>query len=311
MRRKIGGRYEFMVNLDLYRVFYTVAKCGSLTKAAEELYISQPAVSQSIKQLENQLGVALFNRTHRGMELSAQGGKLIFKEVERALKLLYEAEARLAQTKASATGSIRIGASDTIFKYFLADKIVDYHEKFPAVKIELLADLTPDTIEKLKADRCDVAFVNLPIEPDEELRLDESNARLHDIFIAGEKFMELSTEVLSLEKLKEYPLVFMDKNAVVRRSLDAFFRSVGVELAPSIEVGSWDLMKRLVARGMGIGVIPREYAGRELRDGSLFEVQTDPVLPVRSVGMLLPKNRPVSYALHSFIEYFRSDINGK
>ena len=86
-----------MVNLDLYRVFYTVAKCGSLTKAAEELYISQPAVSQSIKQLENQLGVSLFNRTHRGMELSAHGGKPIFSKVEQALCLLGEAEDLLSE----------------------------------------------------------------------------------------------------------------------------------------------------------------------------------------------------------------------
>mgnify|MGYP003301390217 CR=1 FL=1 len=83
---------KIMVNLELYRVFYTVAKCGSLTRAAEELYISQPAVSQSIKQLENQLGISLFNRTHRGMELSEQGGKLIFASVEEALKLFDEAE---------------------------------------------------------------------------------------------------------------------------------------------------------------------------------------------------------------------------
>ena len=74
-----------MVNLELYRVFYTVAKSGSLTRAAEELFISQPAVSRSIKQLETQLGVSLFTRTHRGMKLSAQGGKIIFAEVERAL----------------------------------------------------------------------------------------------------------------------------------------------------------------------------------------------------------------------------------
>lgn len=294
-----------MVNLDLYRVFYTVAKCGSLTRAAEELYISQPAVSQSVKQLENQLGVSLFKRTHRGMELSETGGKLIFKEVERALELLNEAENRIEQTKAEATGTIRIGASDTIFEYFLADKIVDYHEKFPAVKIELMADFTPDTIEKLKANRCDVAFVNLPIEIDPELHLDENCARLNDIFIAGEKFDELSMDVISLEKLKKYPLILMDKNTVARRSLESFFRSIGVELQPSIEVGSWDLMKRLVARGMGIGVIPKQYALRELGTEELFEVRTDPVLPVRSVGMLLPKNQPVSYALHSFIEYFR------
>ncbi len=297
-----------MVNLDLYRVFYTVAKCGSLTRAAEELYISQPAVSQSIKQLENQLGVSLFNRTHRGMELSAQGGKLIFKEVESALKLLYAAENRIGETKTLATGTIRIGASDTIFEYFLSDKIVDYHERFPNVKIELLADFTPETIEKLKANRCDVGFVNLPVEVDGELKLDESSARLNDIFIAGEKFASLTKEVITLEKLKEQPLIFMNKNTVARRTLENFFDTVGVELLPSIEVGSWDLMKRLVARGMGVGIIPREYATKELEEGSLYELRSDPVLPVRSVGMVLPKDRPISYALHSFIEYFRSQM---
>ena len=77
-----------MVNLELYRVFYAVAKCGSLTKAAEELFISQPAVSQAIKQLESQLGTTLFKRTHRGMELSEQGGKVIFDIVEKALAAL-------------------------------------------------------------------------------------------------------------------------------------------------------------------------------------------------------------------------------
>ena len=94
-----------MVNLDLYRVFYTVAKSGSLTKAAEELYISQPAVSRSIKQLETQLGVSLFTRTHRGMKLSPQGGELIFDEVERALTLLVDAENRIAARKTTATGT--------------------------------------------------------------------------------------------------------------------------------------------------------------------------------------------------------------
>ena len=293
-----------MVNLELYRVFYTVAKCGSLTKAAEELYISQPAVSQSIKQLENQLGVRLFNRTHRGMELSAQGGKMIFLEVEHALGLLSAAENRIAEMQTAATGVIRIGASDTIFEYFLADKIVDFHEKFPAVKIELMADFTPDTIDKLKANRCDVAFVNLPIEVDAELSLYGNCMRLNDIFIVGEKYKDLANNgTVSLSKLKEYPLIMMDKNTVARRSLGNFLDAHGVELQPSIEVGSWDLMKRLVLRGMGVGIIPREYVKQHLDTEELFEVKTDPAIPTRSVGMLLPKNASTSYALHSFIEF--------
>lgn len=293
-----------MVNLDLYRVFYTVAKCGSLTKAAEELYISQPAVSQSIKQLENQLGIQLFNRTHRGMELSAQGGKAIFADVERALELLNDAENRIAQMQTSATGTIRIGASDTIFEYFLADKIVAFHEKFPAVKIDLVAGFTPDIIEKLKAKRCDVAFVNLPIAPDDELRLYSNCMRLNDIFIAGDKFAELEGQLVPLERLKKYPLILMDKETVARRSFDNFLSSLAIDVQPAMEIGNWDLMKRLVLRGMGIGVIPREYATRRLQDGALFEVKTDPELPVRSVGMLLPKKASVSYALQAFINMF-------
>jgi DNA-binding transcriptional LysR family regulator len=131
--------------------------------------------------------------------------------------------------------------------------------------------------------------------------------RLNDVFIAGEKFSELQGENISLAKLKKYPLIMMDKNTVARRAFDAFLSRVGVELTPSIEVGSWDLMKRLVEKGMGIGVIPREYATAKLEKGTLFEIKTDPVLPARSVGMLLPKNQPVSFALHSFIEYFRKE----
>ena len=293
-----------MVNLDLYRVFYTVAKSGSLTKAAEELYISQPAVSRSIKQLELQLGVSLFTRTHRGMKLSAQGGKIIFEQVERALQLLESAENCITEMKTTPTGTIRIGASDTIFEYFLADKIVDFHNRFPAVKIDLLADFSPDTIEKLKEDKCDVAFVNLPISPDPELRLHGNCMLLNDIFIAGQGFEGYKEEKNSLSSLQKLPLIFMDKNTVSRKSLDNFLSSVGVSLTPDIEVGSWDLMKRLVARGMGVGVIPKEYAIKELEDGLLFEIQTDVRLPVRSVGMLLSKTAPVSYALHSFIQEF-------
>ena len=293
-----------MVNLDLYRVFYTVAKSGSLTRAAEELYISQPAVSRSIKQLETQLGVTLFTRTHRGMVLSAKGGKVIFPEVERALGLLEEAENRILEMNNLATGTIRIGASDTIFEYFLADKIAEFHERFPSVKIELMADFTPDTIEKLKSDKCDVAFVNLPITADSDLKLYGNCMRLNDIFIAGEKYSSLSEKPISLSALKKYPLILMDENTIARRSLNNFLSSVGVSFTPSIEVGSWDLMKRLVSKGMGIGVIPREYAMRRLNEKSLYEVKTEVSLPVRSVGILLKKNATISYALHCFIDLF-------
>jgi DNA-binding transcriptional LysR family regulator len=238
------------------------------------------------------------------MMLSAQGGKVIFNEVERALQLLTEAEGRIQEMKKQATGTIRIGASDTIFEYFLADKIVEYHEKFPAVKIDLVADFTPDTIQKLKTDKIDVAFVNLPIQEDVELSLRGNCMRLNDVFVVGEKYAELAQQQVSISAFSSYPLIMMDENTVARKTLDTFLTSLGITLVPSIEVGSWDLMKRLVQRGMGVGVIPREYAQKAIEDGTLFEVKTDPALPARSIGMLLKKNAPVSYALHCFIDKF-------
>lgn len=297
-----------MVNLDLYRVFYTVAKCGSLTKAAEELYISQPAVSQSIKQLENQLGVSLFNRTHRGMELSAQGGKTIFAKVEKALGLFAEAETLIARVNDSAKGVLRIGASETIFRYFLADKIVRFHESFPAVKIELISSVTPKTIGDLKKGECDMAFVNLPILPDQELILHGNCMRLTDTFVVGEKYAHLAEKTQTLSAMQKTPLVLLEKNTVARKALDGFMDAMGVNLSSSIEVGSWDLMKRLVVKGMGVGVIPKEYAWRHLEEKTLFEVKTDPALPARSVGLLLPKNLPASFEVRAFAKLFDLDV---
>ncbi len=297
-----------MVNLDLYRVFYTVAKCGSLTKAAEELYISQPAVSQSIKQLENQLGVSLFNRTHRGMELSAQGGKMIFAKVEKALELFSEAETLIAQVHDSAKGVLRIGASETIFRYFLADKIVRFHEEYPAVKIELISSVTPKTIDELKKGECDMAFVNLPIVPDSDLILYGNCMRLADAFVVGEKYQSLAEKTQPLSAIQSLPLVLLEKNTVARKSLDSFMDAMGINLSSSIEVGSWDLMKRLVVKGMGVGVIPKEYAQRYLEEKMLFEVKTDPVLPARSVGLLLSKTVPASFEVRAFARLFDLEV---
>ena len=297
-----------MVNLDLYKVFYTVAKCGSLTKAAEKLYISQPAVSQAIKQLEIQLGVSLFNRTRRGMELSAQGGEVIFKKIEEGLKLFSDAEDMINQRKNTATGEIRVGASDTIFEYFLADKIVEFHEKVPAVKINLISDITPNTVEDLKSGKCDVGFVNLPIEQDDGLKLYGNCMQLNDVFVAGEKFSELKDKSSSFEELKNYPLIVLEKKTAARQALDRYVQTLGVTLEPSIEVGSWDLMKRLVSRGMGIGVIPREYIQDKLQTGEVFEVKTEPCLPTRSVGMILLKDQSIPFALREFLSLFGFDV---
>lgn len=292
-----------MVNLELYRVFYVVAKCGSLTKAAQELFISQPAVSQAIKQLEGQLGVSLFNRTHKGMELSAAGGKLIFRQIEDALSLIDSAENSLKELNTTASGTIRIGATDSIFAHVLADKLALFNEKYPAVKLELISSTSPYTVSQLKDGKCDIAFVNLPLS-DGEVRFYGTVKHLIDVFVVGKKFKELSGEAIPLSRLQELPLIMIEENTVFRSALAKYAYTLGVQLNPDIEVANWDLMIKLVIKGMGVGCLPREYCLDELASGELFELNVEPPLPSRGVGIALAKNVQPSFAVREFIAMF-------
>ncbi len=295
-----------MVNLELYKVFYTVAKSGSLTRAAQELYISQPAVSQSIKQLENQLGVTLFNRTHRGMELTSSGGKTIYNQIEQAITLIEDAENKLTALNTTATGAIRIGATDSIFYYLLADKIAEFNAKYPAVKFELISSTSPYTVNQLKEGRCDIAFINLPLE-DGDVKFCGTVSHITDVFVAGKRYEYLKGEPVPLKRLQELPLLMIEENTVARRALALFTRTLGLKLDPDIEVANWDLMIKLAARGMGVGCIPREYCGKQLAAGEIFELQTYPALPVRGVGIALAKNAPLSFAMREFIAMFKRE----
>lgn len=290
-----------MVNLELYKVFYTVAKCGSLTKAAEELYISQPAVSQAIKQLETQLGGQLFNRTHKGMELSETGGKQIFSTVEKALKLFEEAENKYAELKDTATGVVRICASDTVSTHILLPIIKKYHEKYPDVNLILQNGTSSEIIDLLKNGKGDLGFVNLPID-DSEINLSNTVMQLHDTFVANDNFSELKGEVQDLSRLQDYPLLMLELSTATRQAIVSFAHSQGIHLHPEIELASLELMTELAKTGIGIACIPREFVKKELEENTLFEIKTTPTLPSRAIGLVLPKNESMTFAVKEFIK---------
>ena len=299
-----------MVNLELYRVFYTVAKCGSLTKAAEELYISQPAVSQAIKQLETQLGGKLFNRTHKGMELSDAGGKQIFATVEKALKHFEEAENRYAELKDTATGMVRICASDTVATHFLLPYIKKYHEKFPDVNLILQNGTSSETIELLKNNKGDIGFVNLPID-DSDINLCNTVMQLHDTFVASDKFSELFGQTIDLKRLQDYPLLMLELSTATRQAIVSFAHSHGIHLHPEIELASLELMVELAKNGIGIACIPREFVRHELEEGTLKEIKTTPTLPARAIGLALPKQEGMIFAVKEFVKMISDDKVGE
>ena len=223
--------------------------------------------------------------------------------IEEALALLDDAENKLLELKTTATGMIRIGATDAIFSNLLADKIVQYNRKYPGVKIDLITGTTPETLNQLKENKCDIGFLNLPIE-DKDVNFTRTVSHLSDVFVAGEKYSHLRDKQLSLSDLQEYPLLMIESNTVARRALASFTQTIGIQLNPDIEVENWDLMLKFARAGMGIGCVPREYAKAFLDSGELFEVNVTPALPVRGVGLALPRNIPIPFALREFMSLF-------
>ena len=290
-----------MVDLDLYRVFYTVAKVGSLTKAAEELYISQPAVSQAIKQLETQLGGKLFNRVSRGMELTDSGGKQIFEIVEKAIKMLDSAEDKFKEIKNIATGSLTISAASTTVMNFLMPYIKQYHELYPNVNIVFKDSTTKEALEFVKSGKADVAMINLPIY-DKDVLLTGQTGVLEDIFVASDKFSNLFDTTIELKDIPNYPILLLDNSTTTTKEIINFLDSLNIKIVPEFEVGSVELLIEMAKNGLGIACVPRRFVLEELAKGELHEIKVAPALPLRAMGIILNKDVSVhTFAVKEFV----------
>lgn len=286
-----------MINLELYRAFYAVAKTGSLTAAAKEMFVSQPALSQSITNLETQLGGQLFVRNRKGMILTPEGERM-YKEVSKALELFKSAENHFLEMKQLVGGSIRIGASDTLCRHFLLKHITEFHKQYPDVKIEVTNRTTSETIDLLRAGKVDVAFVNLPIETHGfEVR---ECMTLHDCFIGNNSYKKMP--VLNPTELAKLPLVAMETKSNTRRFLDKQMDLLGCKISPEIELGSFDLVVEFVKAGLGVGCVTREFVQEELETNQLVELKTDFELPSRAIGGITRKDTSLTFAAMQFID---------
>lgn len=291
-----------MVNLELYRVFYTVAKCGSLTKAADQLFISQPAVSQAIKQLETQLGGKLFIRQSRGMELTDPAGKKMFEIVSEIIEKLTVAENEFNEINTHTGGSVRITAADTLTTYKLMRYISEFHEMYPHVSFAFRNSTTRQSIELIKENKADIGFVNLPID-DKNVAFTGQTGIISDIFVASsEKFSHLKGKHLDLDNLSNYPVIMLDTTTTTRQEIDKFLADLSIKLIPEIEVTTVGLMLALAKEGLGIACIPKDYVSNELASGEFFQLDVTPAFPVRVTGVIVNKDRNYSYAVSEFLK---------
>lgn len=293
------------VNLELYKAFYYVGKNKSISKAADELMISQPAISRSIKTLEGQLNVNLFIRKRDGVELS-EAGLLIFDKVKNAIMLIENVENEISSFKKLDFGYINIGASKTILHEFLMKYITEFHKEYPNIVIRVYTDKTSLLIKKSKIGLIDIIFTNL----DDNDYSDFENVRLikiNDCLAVNESYSNLKDKVISNKELEELPFILLTKGATSRNIFDNVCNKNDIRINPIMEFGSNSLVKEFTLSGFGVGLLTEEFIKDEIKSGKLIKLNTKLNLGSKYIGMLYTKDS-INYAAKEFISHIKNSI---
>ena len=286
-------------NIELYRIFRTVARCKQFSAAAKELCVSQPAVSQAVKLLEEQLSCTLFVRTSKGAQLTAEGA-ILYNHIDRAFGEIERGEHLVAQMCDMEQGEICIGASDMTLQFYLLPILEQFHIKYPHIKIQVTNAPTPETMEALEAGNIDFGVISTPVEAREGIEIVPVHT-IRDIFVAGTAFLELKHHVLTFEELTRYPLVCLEKNTSTRRFWDSYFAEHKIEITPEFELATSDMIVQFALRNLGIGLVMEAFAEPYLKNGMLFELMFDKKPPERNMCLAVRKNYLGSTATKNFL----------
>lgn len=294
------GVESMNISLEYYKIFYHVAKCQSITAAAGELCISQPAVSQGLKQLEQALGTKLFIRTAKGVNLTNEGVTL-YTYVKNGYDQIMLGEQKLQEMLNMTTGEIRIGASDMTLQFYLLPYLRRYHQLYPDIKVTVTNAPTPQTIEHLQAGRIDFGIVSQPFKVEQHLRVLPVR-EIQDVFVAGAKFWNYKNKMLRYENLTTLPIISLEQDTSTRRYVNKFLEENQVKLEPEFELATSDMIVQFALQNLGIGSVVRDFAERYIQTDELFVLQFDKQIPRRQICVVNDERIPLSVAAGKLME---------
>ena len=289
------------INFELYRIFYVVANHSNITKASEELNISQPAISKSIKSLEEQLGGKLFIRTKKGVILTEEG-KEFYKYIKHAIEYINNAENKFTDLINLECGCIKIGINTTLTKEFLLPYLEKFNTLFPKIDIQIITDLTSNLMQKLRNGLIDIVIFNInDKEYGNEIKIIKCR-KITDCFVVNNKYKDLINKELSLSDLNNYPLILQAKGSNTRWFLDKLGQDNNIIFKPHIELTSYSLVSCFAKIGLGIGYVTKDYIKNELDNKELYELKIKEKIPSRYIGIGLSKNHIPNFSTKKLIE---------
>ena len=297
------------MNYEYCKIFYYVGKHKNITKAAAELYSSQPAVSRAIQSLEQELGCRLFVRNKSGVEFTHEG-KILYEYASLAYTQLLKAEDEVSRSVSTDGGTIYIGTTITALYGYLFDILNDFHEKHPKVKFKITTGSSDRTIEKLKNGIVDLSFVTTPFRSSNSfstLKIREFN----DILIAGNRYSELKNTTLTFEDLSNYPLICLEEGMQLREFIDDIFAQNNAPFNPEIEPDNANLIVQMVRHNFGLGFVPQSLAEEAIGRGEIFKVNLEKELPTRHICLITDPHHPMTSASRELVRMINSQINNQ
>ena len=287
-------------SMEYYKIFYYVAKYNSISKAAEELMITQPAVSQAMKHLESDLDCALFVRTSKGVRPTKEG-VVLFEYVKRGYETLLAGERKIAEMLDLEEGEICVGASDMTLKYYLLPYLERFHEKFPQIRVIVTNAPTPETLKHLSDGKIDFGIVSTPLTKKQEYAY-KTVRRIQDIFVAGNAFSSWKNKTLSYKELDKLPVLALEGTTSTRKYVEEFLRERGVEIKPEFELATSDLLVQFALRNLGVASVVEDFALEGIENGSLFQLQFEEQIPPREICIVRNERIPLSAAAKCLLD---------
>lgn len=297
------------MNYEYCKIFFYVGKHKNITKAAAELYSSQPAVSRAIQNLEQELGCRLFVRNKSGVEFTHEG-KLLYEYASIAYSHLLKAEDEISQSVSTDGGTIYIGSTITALYDYLFEILNDFHKIHPKVKFKITTGSSDKTIEKLKNGIVDLSFVTTPFKNFKQFSTVKIK-KFNDILIAGDRYSKLKEHTLKLEDLENFPLICLEEGMQLREFIEGIFAENNLNFAPEIEPDSAHLIVQMVRHNFGLGFVPQGMAQEAIGRGEVFKVALEQELPPRYICLITDPHHPLTSASRELVRMINSRLSKK
>ena len=287
------------INLEYYKIFYYVGKFKNITLAAGELSLSQPAVSQAVKNLEKSLGSTLFIRTSKGVRLTDEG-EVLYSFVKRGYESILLGEKKLQEMQGFGKGEIRIGASDMTLQFYLLSYLERFHEAYPGIRVKVTNAPTPETLHNLQDGQIDSGVVSTPFEKNAHLTVWPVK-EIEDIFVAGSNFSYLKGMELEYKELEKLPIMCLEGDTSTRRYVEQYLREENVYLHPEFELATSEMLVQFAERNLGVASVVKDFAEEKIEEHKIFQLQFKKKIPERQFCVVTDQRVPLSSAAEQLL----------